>query len=304
MKEPVPRVSIGVPVYNDAAYLHGALDALLNQSYTDIEIIISDNGSTDETRAICEEYAQRDTRVRYFCESQNRGASWNFNRVFELARGELFKWAAADDLCAPTFIERCVEVMDHEASVICCHARTMHIDSMGRPLDHLPDPTMDTLRFSGRKLDASSHRVSRRFLAVLLGSGWSARSAGVFRVNALQSTDLIQPYYGWEKVLMAELSLMGRFHDLPDILFFQRIHKKSSSSLNSLIDQNQFMNPFATNQLSFPRLKLLQGYLSIIWKHPLPFSTRLLCHICICRYLLQFSKWPGIFTRFLRGTGI
>src|ERR1700737_2789384 len=93
----VPRVSIGLPVYNGERYLRFAIDSLLEQDYINFELIISDNASTDATQAICQEFADKDPRVRYYRNQTNLGASGNYDRVFELARGDLFKWAAHDD---------------------------------------------------------------------------------------------------------------------------------------------------------------------------------------------------------------
>src|SRR3954470_15735733 len=88
-----PLVSIGLPVYNGARYIAEALESLLAQTYTAFELIISDNGSTDATRSICEEFAARDGRVRYVRHETNRGLAWNWNHVFELSRRPYFKWS-------------------------------------------------------------------------------------------------------------------------------------------------------------------------------------------------------------------
>lgn len=85
------RVSIGLPVYNGEQYLAKALDSLLAQTFTDFEVIISDNASTDRTSEICAAYLERDPRIRYYRNQQNIGAAPNFNRTFELATGMYFK---------------------------------------------------------------------------------------------------------------------------------------------------------------------------------------------------------------------
>src|SRR5688572_10868700 len=103
MPEKNPRVSIGLPVYNGENYLAEAIDSILAQTFEDFELIISDNASTDRTQEICEAYAAKDGRIRYYRSEVNKGSAWNFNRVFELARGEYFKWAAHDDYIAPEY---------------------------------------------------------------------------------------------------------------------------------------------------------------------------------------------------------
>lgn len=99
-----PAVSIGMPVYNGAQYIREALDSLLAQTFTDFELIISDNASTDATQSICEEYARRDPRVSYVRQAENKGAVANFRFVLDRARADLFMWAAYDDLWAPNYL--------------------------------------------------------------------------------------------------------------------------------------------------------------------------------------------------------
>lgn len=104
-----PQVSIGMPVYNGAKFIHEALDSLLAQTFTDFELIISDNASTEETEAICREYVAKDARIRYVRQSTNLGASANFQFVLDEAVGEYFMWAAADDVWLPDYISVCVD---------------------------------------------------------------------------------------------------------------------------------------------------------------------------------------------------
>lgn len=107
-KQITPRVSIGMPVYNGEKYIRDALDSLLNQTFSDFELIISDNASTDRTEEICGEYASRDSRISYFRQTENNGAITNFQFVLDHASGEFFMWAAYDDLWSDGFIENAV----------------------------------------------------------------------------------------------------------------------------------------------------------------------------------------------------
>src|SRR5580698_5675373 len=90
----VPVVTIGMPVYNGARYLEEALRSILNQTYRDCELLISDNASTDATESICRRYAAEDGRVRYLRNERNLGAAANYNRVIHLASGRYFRHAA------------------------------------------------------------------------------------------------------------------------------------------------------------------------------------------------------------------
>ena len=126
------RVSIGLPVYNGEDFLEEALDSLLGQTYGDFELIISDNASTDRTQEICERYASSDPRIRYRRNAENIGPIENSNLTFQIARTEYFRFAAHDDRCAPTMLERLVEEMDRHPEVVNCYSASVLIDADGR----------------------------------------------------------------------------------------------------------------------------------------------------------------------------
>ena len=134
------RVSIGVPVFNGERFLEQALQSLVTQTFSDCEIIISDNASTDRTGEICRAFAAQDPRIRYYHNVVNRGASWNFNRVLELAGGEFFKWAAADDICAPEFLARCVAALDQSPEAVMAMTKVAEIDESGHIFDSITVP--------------------------------------------------------------------------------------------------------------------------------------------------------------------
>jgi glycosyltransferase involved in cell wall biosynthesis len=103
------------------------LDAILAQTFADFELIISDNASTDRTREICRAYAGKDSRLRYFRHEKNLGAG-----------GEYFKWAAHDDLIAPAFLEKCVEILDRHPEIVLCFDAFGYIDAEGKLLRRAP----------------------------------------------------------------------------------------------------------------------------------------------------------------------
>lgn len=116
-KKHIPRVSIGMPVYNGNPFIRKALDSLLAQTFTDFELIISDNASTDGTETICRDYAAHDSRIIYIRQKENRGPIWNFRFVLNQAHGEYFMWAAADDARDKYFLELAVKVLDCDPRV-------------------------------------------------------------------------------------------------------------------------------------------------------------------------------------------
>src|SRR5262249_60446249 len=104
--------SVGLPVFNGESYLESAITSVLGQTFEDFELIICDNASTDRTAEICNDYAARDSRIRYFRNPRNLGAAPNYNLAFSQARGRYFKWLAHDDRMRPSFLAKTVRVLD------------------------------------------------------------------------------------------------------------------------------------------------------------------------------------------------
>ncbi len=98
-------VSIGMPVFNGEKYIREAIDSVMAQTFTEFELIISDNGSTDKTEKICREYAKNDLRIRYIRQPKNRGINFNSNFVLQKARGLYFTWLAHDDILEKQFLK-------------------------------------------------------------------------------------------------------------------------------------------------------------------------------------------------------
>lgn len=109
-----PMVSIGMPVFNGEKYIREAIDSLLAQTFTDFELIISDNASSDTTQSICEEYLRKDSRIRYIRQDENRGPLANFLFVHSEAVGKYFMWAAHDDRWQEDYIDKLVVILEKE----------------------------------------------------------------------------------------------------------------------------------------------------------------------------------------------
>lgn len=102
-----PKISIGLPVYNGEKYIATAIKSILSQSFTDFELIISDNGSEDLTEEIIRQYISQDNRIKYFRHKKNKGSNYNFDFVRQKAVGKYFMWAAHDDTWSTDHLEIC-----------------------------------------------------------------------------------------------------------------------------------------------------------------------------------------------------
>ncbi|HVX16182.1 MAG TPA: glycosyltransferase [Pirellulales bacterium] len=307
-----PKLSIGLPVYNGENYLAEALDCLLSQTYVDFELIVSDNGSTDGTESIVRAYAARDERIRYVRQPANRGAGWNFSETFRLARGEYFKWAAHDDLCDVEFFARCVAQLDRDPSLVLCFSRSAVIDQFGQMVPDHASGDPNEVSFQGISAASEMRRVALcgsekprdRYLGVLVFSQRCYEVFGVIRSSAMRRTGLHRPFNGGEKVFLAELSLLGRFAEIEDVLFYSRWHDQRFSANTSAVAQARHMDPTAPRRFAWPRqLRSSWGYLAILWRAPLSWSERASCLGVFCRYLLQLGKWKRVLYEAVTGRG-
>jgi glycosyltransferase involved in cell wall biosynthesis len=281
----VPRVSVGVPVYNGENYLAHAVDSLLGQTFQDLEVIISDNASTDRTEEIGRAYASRDPRVRYYRNDANRGAVWNHNRVFELARGEFFKWNSADDYCGPEFVDRCVLALDEDPSAVMAVSEPTEVDEHGKPLESRTVPTNTLL--PAVPPDAPTHVRFRQNIRLdhLCLSIYS-----LIRSDFLRRTGPMMSYADSDRVLLAQLALFGRCIVIPEILLYNRDHAgRFSRSYNRYYEgwreRASWMDPSNAKRWVFPFWTELFELMRVVRQTPLNLQDRLRCYGEIVRWL-------------------
>ena len=298
MNNSQPKLSIGLPVYNGEKFLKKCLDSLLAQTFSDFELIISDNASTDNTEAICRTYAAQDQRIRYYRNQTNIGCACNFNRVFELSNSEYFKWAAYDDLHAPDFIEKCMDVLEKDPTYILCHSHTYFIDEQGEFLQNYDI-----------KLNTNSLKAHQRFHE-LLTKHLCYQMYGVIRSSALKKIPPMGGYGNADGILLLRLGMLGKFYELPEYLFFARIHPQQSLSmffpnylsfndnnpqyslnmLPNFYDYAVWFDSKNKGKILLPHWQILQEYWVSIHHSQLNWYEQILCHISIAKKL-SGTEW-------------
>jgi len=246
------HVSVGMPVYNGERWIRSAIQSILSQDYSDLDLIISDNASTDATEDICRAFAANDPRVHYHRNSRNLGVDANYNRVAQLAQGRYFKWAAANDVCAPRFISACVDVLERRPDVVVCCPRTqLIIDDKGTREPYLDGLTLE---------DASPYIRFRRYLSeVQLNNVFH----GVIRTAALLQTRLLRFHRCSDYALVSELALRGKFVEVPESLFFRRMTPESATRFQSESQIAEYYSP-GGRRLLFQDWKQEFSYLSAV----------------------------------------
>jgi glycosyltransferase involved in cell wall biosynthesis len=265
-----------MPVYNGDDYLARAIESILNQTLSDFELIISDNASTDGTRQICQRYAKADGRIRYHRNGQNVGAAKNYNWTVEQARGPFFKWAAHDDLCDSRYLERCIEPLENDGSVVLCYPRTRIIDESGADKGAYPDD-----------LHLMSERNHERFRRMLFREAGECNAVfGLIRTDVLARTGIIGAYPASDVILLGELAMNGKFFEVDEVLFERRDHPQTSIRANVTDSEKaEWFDPDQRKKSRKIYWRWTREYVKAIGRSRQPLGEKLLCYIVLGQWV-------------------
>lgn len=282
-----PLVTVGLPVFNGENFIGEALSSLQSQTLTDIEIIVADNASTDATRDIVRRYASEDERVRLVVADWNRGATWNYNRLMDMASGRYFKWAAHDDVCREELLHRCVEALQSAGDdAVLCYPRSVIIDDKSRVVD---DDFVDGLAIT----DLNPRRRLSRYARHV---GEQHAVFGVMRTAAARRTGLIRACWGGDIPFLAEMLMQGCFVEVPDRLFLRRYHPASSMVANASNEAIvAWFDPGRAGRRAMPRTHLLGELVTASLRGPLPSAQRIPCACAVT------GNWIRSFGRVMAG---
>jgi glycosyltransferase involved in cell wall biosynthesis len=163
-------VSIGVPTFNRPKLLARALEHLLNQTWRDIEIVVSDNASTDpEVQKIISSYAEKDERIRAFRQPSNLGSLNNFFFVLKEAKAPYFMWAADDDYIAPWFVERALRTLWGNPALSMASAEAQYMTEDGHLLPFIAEGEAFRTQQTATPMDRLLHMVECNFGNLVYG---------------------------------------------------------------------------------------------------------------------------------------
>lgn len=287
MNNRVPTISIGLPVYNGERFLAGTINQLLAQDFEDFELIIVNNASTDSTDEICRDFSQRDPRIRYYVNSSNIGASPNWNRAFQLARGEFFKWAMHDDECHPSLLRLCLEAYRNAPpNTALVFPKAAVINGEGKIQFTLDEPVAN-----------SSIHPHKRLATVLYHIVYANALWGLIRSDMLRRA---RPAGSIEAdlVLVVDLCLQGLLVQVPEVLYGLRRYERNATEINRTEKALMtWYNPADANKkIVLPHWdRVFIEYFECIRHAPLSSHERLLCTATLLRvgYWRRFMKWTA-----------
>lgn len=292
---PQRRLTIGLPVYNGERFLDQTLESIMHQTFTDFELVISDNCSTDATPDIIGQWADKDDRIQFLPNDRNVGANRNYNRAFRHSTSPLFKWAADDDVLHPGYLAQCIAMLDADPGLALVHSRAGLIDRLGDPLlmmhhasvdgdgvvEAMPDP--DVLY-----AHLADEDPVQRFRGVLRHLTYAFPIFGVIRRDALLHTRLLRNFYGADKILLGELALHGRTGLVEDTLWFRRCHPATSTRDSSAASQRSWSDPTAGASL-YP-IDMTRAYADAIRSADLSSTERRRAYAELTKKTLQPGK--------------
>ncbi len=255
--QPQHLLAVGMPVYNGEKWLQESIESILSQSFTDFELLISDNASTDGTERICRRYAETDSRVRYHRHTLNRGALANYNDVFRMTSSRYFKWASCSDICMPTLFERCLEVLEARDEVVLAYAQTVLFSSItGQQCLFYQNLTLED--------DSPGNRIR---IALDWLEGLNCTYNGVFRRSTIRNVMPYKETMGYDINFMLEVSLYGKFIEVCEPLFHRRYEMESTGLM---LDHAERVSFFGADKMAFGRIGRLIRYLD---KFAMPFRA-------------------------------
>jgi glycosyltransferase involved in cell wall biosynthesis len=271
-----PLVSVGMPLYNAVEYLDEAIESLLDQTFGDFELVMSDNASTDGTVDRCREWAAKDSRIVVLASDTNRGAAWNYNRTVEASSGRYFRWQAHDDRCDADHLLRLVDCFSRDPGIVLAYSHTRLIDAQG-----------DEIRLLHDRLGVDSDSAAQRYRMMIRNLKDCNAVFGLIDRSVLMNTQMIGAYASSDRALLYELALRGRFGEVSEHLFERRRHIKSSlRASRSRKDLESWFDTSARRGSMFPGLRLFGRHAQNLWSAPLTTRERAECGFVLA------TEWP------------
>lgn len=265
-----PLVSIGVPAFNGGRFIRATLESLTGQDFPSLEILVSDDGSADDTAEICTEFARRDSRIVLY-RQPHLGERRNFNTVLTLASGRYFMWAADHDLWDSRYVSACVAALESDPTAVLAYAHTMLIDEEGRELGIMDD-----------ELDIHQARAVERYSALI----WRLKACnaiyGLMRRDAVARTRGYGPTPGPDHLVLAKMALQGTFIQLPEVMWFRRATRPSETGDEQRRRQPHDLDPSRAEQWLRRKGRdyfrgLRNDHIKAVLDAPIPITDKLRC---------------------------
>jgi glycosyltransferase involved in cell wall biosynthesis len=279
------KVSIGMPVYNMESTVQEAIDTVLNQTFSDFHLIISDNASDDGTEEICRAAARQDSRIIYHRNPVNIYGE-NFRLLLLLSRGKYFMLAGADDARMPEMLSRCVDALEADPEAVAAYTYTEVID---------PATGTKRLYHDPYRLDQEDPAV--RYVNLIHGLDLGNVIYGLYRRSVLFAIPPIARGSSrfcafTDALFLANVVLQGKVIQIPETLFIRR-RGKSKEWIDNIayLERCSFPN-FLTNGVTLPTSESIQEHVRDLMASTLPVETKL--RLIQVTYEIYSKRWGNV----------
>jgi glycosyltransferase involved in cell wall biosynthesis len=233
----VAKVCIGVMTYNEQDFIAEALRSVLNQTYGDFRLWISDDASTDGTAEICRTIAARDERVTFSRNPERIGMAANYRKLFTQRDADTvyFAWAAGHDRYHERWLESLVGLLDSDPEAVLAYTGTASIDAQGRLLPTRPKPW--------RPFDSANLAAWDRVRAVVNAKAFGRMIYGLFRCEAIERAGGIPPVVFPDVVFLWRLACYGDFRFLSERYYYRRETKARMNRSGMVARQRRNLFP-------------------------------------------------------------
>lgn len=247
-KTELPIVSVGIPVYNDEKFIRKAIESVLNQTFSNFELIISDNASNDSTSTICKEFAKKDKRIKYIRQTKNINLLPNYNFVLDQAQSKYFVWLEADDFWNSNFLEKNLEILESNQNFVASIGNVEYYGKVENEQNNVASKfknvvkNKQSLNSKFKYVHPISGTVEEKinfYLRFNRGSGIYA----IYRTDILKKSTVRKPIAAWDLIIILNALRYGDLHVFDEIMM--KRYSLGTSSKGIIAE-------FKNKQSSFP----------------------------------------------------
>ncbi len=276
----MPKITIGLMVYNEEKDLVEAIKSIYEQNFDDMEILIGNNSSTDNSTNIIESYAKKDPRIIHIQRERNIGALQNWNDLVDRSKGEYFILTGGHDKWTVNYLKNLCKELDSNKNAVLAYAKTTWIDKNGNELDRRTT-----------FIDTSGLSFIGKFVSLMFSN--QHYLMGLMRTKSIRETRKQLEIIGSGEIFLQELAQLGDFVLVENERWYRREVRDVETTANQLdrYARMLFSNSFTRYRFYvFPHLQMMLVYFS------LPFIIK---NINWKQRILLLSTYPLIFVKLI-----
>ncbi len=279
----MPKITIGLMVYNEEKNLDEAIKSIYEQNFDDMEILIGNNASTDNSAHIIEKYAKEDSRIIHINRENNIGALQNWNDLVDRAKGEYFIMAGGHDKWTPNYLKKLCGELDNNKKSVLTYAKTIWIDKDGDKIDK-----------ATTFIDTSGLSYIGKFVSLMFSNQHYVM--GLVRTKSIRETRKQLEIIGSGEIFLQELAQLGDFVFVENERWYRREVRAVETKSNQLDRYARILFSKKFTRYRFYFLPHLQMMLVYFW---LPFIMK---NLNWKRRILLTSTYPLIFIKLIFAT--